>query len=798
MQNAVTRIRQGRSVVFTQIRSEKSVCTPTRAQVLTGKSVVNHQISSFDERFDYYDPARTGRRTALPYITPTRNQFVGPIERDRALQRQARVGGWGTAGAISQAARDESVDTPSGGTITGAIRPVKDQRYDTEDDLQYWTGGLPTWLAQAGVTCGLVGKYQNEYARPCTSGVANSDPAAPAGWQNTGMTTPNPDQTELFVPPGWSYWACLNGTDDPTNGGYGGGSQDHYAARYCLWEGTADPMAEAQGPAVQHATFYKRPITTLTRSGSSASATVGSHSGALAPQGHQMVVGDEFAIEGATDAGWNYFLWTVDQVVDANTFTFTLAGTRPAPVTPQPPALPSGTTAVAGGTGLNIYPRNQYGERLWARYGVDFIQKRAEGEPWFLYYAPDQPHDGSTDPGGSALASGVEVEKRYDPQGLAAIMDWSAQGLFWEGLKYWLPDRIGPCTFAAGATRIFAADRRDDGSGPFDARSIGQPVTDAFGGNPAGTFIQAGSVVTGVDTSLPGITGGWVDISLPTVTGSGGGGVARSLCIGTVIANVDEYVTQYRQSYARRQGMLASTDDTIGVLLDACEARGWHNVTLILTSDNGWQQGEWNSHEETGSTAWYQKGRIYEGSMRGPLWIKGPDFPVRTTTHLVGSMKDIPLTILDVFGNWGSHGGLNLTPLASHHAHTKRDGRSLLRLLNDPNDPERHRSVYIYSGNGYGFDNGNSSSRNSYEGIVDENGMKLIRELNDTTLALGTHHLFDTTQDDEGRYRDYEVTDLKATYPALVVTLNDRLNRMRVGHWDVATQTNKHRVASIT
>lgn len=797
MQNAVTRIRNQRSVVFTQIRCEKSVCTPTRANIMTGNACTNHQVASFDERFDYYDPLRTGRRTALPNITPTQNQFVGPYERDRALQRQQRLGGWGPAGAISQEPRDESVDTPSGGSVPNGVRPVKDQRFNTVDDLQYWTGSLPTWLAAGGVTCGLVGKYQNEYAKQCISGVIGSDPAAPNGWINTGNVNAIPAQTELFVPPGWSYWACLNGSDDPTNAQYGGGAQDHWAARYVTWEGVGDPFADAQGPATQHATFYKRPITSLTRVGSVATLVVGTHTAPTAPQGHMMTVGEEFAIEGATDSGWNYFMWTVASVIDANTITFNLAGTRPAPVTPQPPSLPSGTTAVAAAGGLNIFPRNQYGESLWGVYGVDFINKRSEGEPWFLYYAPDNPHEGSTDADGVTLASGVEVEKRYDPQGLANIIDWASIGLYWEGLKYWTADRVGPCTFAAGATRIFAADRRDDGSGPFDGRVIGRPVTDNFGGNAAGTFIPAGTVVTGVDSSLFGGTGGWVDISHPTVTSSGAGGVSRTICVGQPLANPDGYTTTYRQSYARRQGMLASADDTIGVLLDACEERGWHNVTLMVTSDNGWQQGEQDTHEETGSTAWYQKGRIYEGSVRAPLWIKGPDFPVKTTSHIVGSMKDLPMTVLDVFGRWGSHGGIDLTPFLTHHAHTKRDGRSLMRLLFDAADPEIHRAVYIFAGNGYGFDNGNTSSRNNYEGLVDENGVKFVRELGDTTLALGSHHLFVCGQDDNGRYYDYELTDLAGVYTALVTSLNNKLNLMRAGHWDPISYANTHRLASL-
>lgn len=787
MQNAVTRIRSQRSVVFTQIRSDHSVCTPTRANLMSGLSENNHQVAGFDPRYHYYDPIRLGRRQALPGITPATNRLCGPMERDRALQRQQRVGGWGTAGAITQAPRDESADAVSG-TLSSQTRSPKDQRYDATDDLQYWTGSLPTWLAKAGVTCGLIGKYSNCYARQATTGLVGVDPAAPNGFINEPNTNNNPAQTELFVPPGWSYWACLNGSDDPTDGGYGGGCQDHYAARHCVWEGTGDPFADAQGPAAQFSTFYKRPITSLTRVGSVATLVVGTHGAALAPQGHQMVVGDEFAVEGATDAGWNYFMWTVASVVDANTITFNLAGTRPAPVTPQPPALPA--TNTASGT-MFIYPRNQYGESLWGKYGQDFIAKRKEGEPWFLYYAPDNPHDGSTDVVGTQLNSNVEVEKRYDSEGLAAPIDWANIGLYWEGLRDWFPDRTGPCTFTSGATRIFAAARRDDGSGPFDQRSLNKLVSDAATGSATGTYITAGTTVIGVDTSLPGGTGGWVDISNPTLNPGTG---SPKITIGTVVANPLEYVTSYRKAYARRQGMLASADDTIGQLLDACEARGWHNVTLIVTSDNGWSQGEWNTYEAAGSTSWYQKGRVFEGSVRCPLWMKGPDFPVKTTSQIVGSMKDVPLTILDVFGNWGAHGPLDLTPLTTHHAHTKRDGHSLLRLLKDPTDAERDRSVSFTQANGFGSILGGADD---CEGIVDKDGMKLIRQKGDTTLS-GLYFLFDTRQDAEGRYLDFEATDLKAVYPALVTTLNDRLNRMRVGHWLPSTQVNGHRAASIT
>ena len=162
-------------------------------------------------------------------------------------------------------------------------------------------------------------------------------------------------------------------------------------------------------------------------------------------------------------------------------------------------------------------------------------------------------------------------------------------------------------------------------------------------------------------------------------------------------------------------------------------------------------------------------------------------------SHIPITGADLPLTILDIFGNW-----TGLESLKTHHAHTKRDGVSILRLVNSAvGDSIRDRALY---------GSGKWKQGADAESIVTKDLKKLIRNAGDTAGTSAV--LYDVTQAEEGspaggipgnpgvgHYLDYEQTDISAANAALVATLNARLNNLRIGRYTPSLLSNTYRTA---
>lgn len=678
MRNAIERIAKVRSLRFLQARTDYPICVPQRQSLMTGLAHTNHRMDQSFEVSRYYEACRLGRK--IPAVYGAGSVWAGPWERDLALQRQLAFGGWGTAGAVTVEPVAASSQGATGG-VSNSFRTSQLARGDTADDLQAFTGGLAPWLKHAGATCALIGKYQNKYGMTWGSGVGTAASPAWVGSIDGGGATVgssyvwdsdvNPDSVQGYIPPGWDVWHCLDG--DPYAAVYTGSTGNAYEYRIIHYEGDNPASSDGQVADSAEDCFYAKPVTGITRSGTVATVQC---------NGHGMTdAGEEFAMETGV-ANLDGAVLTVASIIDADHFTYTVANT--------------GATTATG----TCYPRRWYSESQWTRLGREFILSRDEAEPWFLYYAPHNPHkgydqfDSSGDPTRDAPTK--EVERRY-----LGTVDPSAIAL-WNGVP---------------------------GTWP--------PVTDPL-----------------------------------TITST------------------------FVQEWTRRQEMLASVDDTIGGLLDACEERGWQNVTLIFTSDNGYLQGE-HVASETSPDAWDNgKGYIWEGCLRMPLWIRHPAWGRSGVCNLPVSAADLPLTVLDIFGEWPA-----CAELATHHAHTNRDGLSLLRLLNAGiSDPMRARAML-------GAGRWRAGAVDALA-LIDADRNKLVRDKTDTTLTAGTHKLFSMVQNENGApaggvpgnpplgtYYDYEQTDLSATQTALCTALNARLEALKVGRWNPSTQTNTYRTA---
>lgn len=639
LQNVRTRIKAN-GITFTQCHADDGTCAPGRASFVTGMYASNHGIGPGNTTDDYYDNYRTGVQAQATTGTGARvARWIGPWEFDRAAQN----------GYADTPLAPGSQGSVGGRTFVaghGYTRTNTNQRGDntTPDDLQAFTGSLATWLEKNGVRCGLVGKYQNAYAD-----------------QGHSIYT-TPAQTNLFVPPGWRWWTVLCGSDF----GYNGGAQDHWRVHTTEFSGANSGTGNGT-TGTEVAYRYDLPIQTITWAAASGStpalATV-----TIDPtlgRTHNLTAGDEVHVEGVNYSGYNSTVGTVG---------FTVYDTPTAYSFRYPIAVnPGGAGSNAVGQVMTCYPRPNFGDVLWGRKAVDFVNSCTHEEPWFLYLAPDNPHGGQNASG--ATDDTHERERRYmnsvDP---ARFSDWN--------------------------------------------------------------------------------------------------GVSGAISPATIGANAN---TNRKLQWQQRQEMLASTDDAIGAVLDACEARGWTNVAIIFTSDNGFQIGEQEVHLDStgtdigeGSVVWDQvggKGFIWEGSVRIPLVIRHPSWAKNFTADVQVTQADICPTIMDIFG------------FTTHHVHTKRDGVSITRLLSDRFNPSAsyyNRATLLTRG---------EHLNNSWEGLWDRQGRKLVR----AKLAPTTRMVFNAVDD-----TNYEMTDMitAGTITAGdVTTLAARLDVLRDCRWDGTSNT---------
>ncbi len=129
-------------------------------------------------------------------------------------------------------------------------------------------------------------------------------------------------------------------------------------------------------------------------------------------------------------------------------------------------------------------------------------------------------------------------------------------------------------------------------------------------------------------------------------------------------------------------GMIELLDDAVGRVLDAIDASGQRdNTVVIFTSDNGGVSSG-DAYSTSNLPLRGGKGRQWEGGIREPLYIRYP-----ALTH-AGMTSDVPVTGADLYPTVLKLAGLPLRP--QQHA----DGQSLEKLLaGKPDERLRERPL---------------------------------------------------------------------------------------------------------
>ncbi len=159
-------------------------------------------------------------------------------------------------------------------------------------------------------------------------------------------------------------------------------------------------------------------------------------------------------------------------------------------------------------------------------------------------------------------------------------------------------------------------------------------------------------------------------------------------------ADGDHYPTEHKKHLRIRRrlvqsdpvyaAMIESLDENVGRLLDAIDARGATNDTVVIfTSDNGGLATAAGSPTCNAPLA-EGKGWMYEGGTREPLAIVWPG------TVTPGSVCDVPVTSTDFYPTLLAIAGQDLLP--DQHC----DGVSLLPLLNGARHLERGAIFWHY------------------------------------------------------------------------------------------------------
>ncbi len=139
--------------------------------------------------------------------------------------------------------------------------------------------------------------------------------------------------------------------------------------------------------------------------------------------------------------------------------------------------------------------------------------------------------------------------------------------------------------------------------------------------------------------------------------------------------------TNTQRRYRCRIESLLSVDEGVGRIVDALEAAGELDETIIVfTSDNGFFAGE--HRVETG------KNRVYEEAVRVPLVIRGPGVPAGVTVDDLAINADLAPTIVEAAGATAGRvpDGRSLLPFAEHP--DRFHGRELLLEKGDVVDDD--------------------------------------------------------------------------------------------------------------
>lgn len=199
------------------------------------------------------------------------------------------------------------------------------------------------------------------------------------------------------------------------------------------------------------------------------------------------------------------------------------------------------------------------------------------------------------------------------------------------------------------------------------------------------------------------------------------------------ISTTEQAAIEDRHYY--RAIMTAYLDSKISQALDTLDAAGrLDNTYVVVTSDNGWMEGEHRIPEK--------KSVPYEESARVPLWISGPGIAPGTTI-------DAPASNVDLFATFGDIGG---TP-------DLRDGISLLPLATGTGTTTRQTILIEGSG------------RPEYDAIFDTS---TGRELKYIEYDTGERELYDLDADPHELQSIHQSAD-----PALVSDLSVKLAAMK-------------------
>ncbi|MFN3167761.1 MAG: sulfatase [Phycisphaeraceae bacterium] len=135
-----------------------------------------------------------------------------------------------------------------------------------------------------------------------------------------------------------------------------------------------------------------------------------------------------------------------------------------------------------------------------------------------------------------------------------------------------------------------------------------------------------------------------------------------------------------RHRHAKYAAMVEGMDLYVGRLLDAIEAHGFaDNTIVVFTSDNGGHGGYTDQHPLRGS-----KGMFYEGGIRVPLFVRYPG------VTQAGATSDEPVMLLDFFPTLAEIGGAELPTTQPV------DGLSLMPLMKHPGAKLDREAIYFH------------------------------------------------------------------------------------------------------
>jgi len=210
--------------------------------------------------------------------------------------------------------------------------------------------------------------------------------------------------------------------------------------------------------------------------------------------------------------------------------------------------------------------------------------------------------------------------------------------------------------------------------------------------------------------------------------------------------------TRQHQNHAVYAGMVQSTDESVGRILDRLDRLGLtHSTIVVFVSDNGGlstYSGERTSGPTSNLPLRAGKGWLYEGGIRAPLIIRWPG-----EAGAIG-VNETPTSSTDLYPTLLEITGLEQRP--QQHV----DGVSLAPLLEHSGDLDREALFWHfphYHGSG-----------NRPSGAVRVGDMKLIEWLEDDRIEL-----YDLAEDPG------EANDLVASLPDIVEALRGRLHAWR-------------------